>query len=401
MSGKMNVDFVTIPWENHMQLPKKSDRPIRIRLSLNALQNSKSPKSSTLAISPTRPVPPMSLPDVQPQKQKQQHNGINGTIVGDVVVDPSGRLVANLELTRTIGDRVEKTIHPALIEVEGEIPVHDIEVQKENSCSSDQHVPRRGRGRPKGSRNKRRSGSRKPSKSLKPIREFDSSTYDERKIKQYIRDGVLPDGWRAVRHQRGVSGGARTKGSYMTYLAPDNSRFRSLVAVYRFLGKLPPSKSSSSSSSSRSGSRSNQRRRKRRKVVYNNGNLGCSKCRFSSNGCVRCRSALEEEEEDDDDNVENDDSFGLEQQRQQQQVRSSDDGDTMSFDSDTGSGSSPSSSSSETTMCPNNHNLEMIVVNKEEVHCDRCDILQMVGTHIRGCRLCDWDICESCCGEKK
>merc|ERR1712146_303163 len=102
MSGKTALDFVTIPWENRMDLPKKSDRPIRICLSLNALRNSKSPKSSSLAISPTREVPPMSLPDIQPTPKQ---DGINGTIVGEVVVDPSGRLVANIELTRTIGDR--------------------------------------------------------------------------------------------------------------------------------------------------------------------------------------------------------------------------------------------------------------------------------------------------------
>ena len=375
-----------------MELPKKSDRPIRIRLSLNALQNSKSPKSSTLAISPTRAVPSLSLPDVQPQTQ----DGINGTIVGDVVVDPAGRLVANLELTRTIGDRVEKIVHPALIEVEGEIPVREAKMQKENTLtsssslsSSSEHVPRRGRGRPKGSRNKRRSGSRKPPKALKPIHPFDSSTYDERKIKEYIRNGVLPEGWRAVRHQRGVSGGARTKGSYMTYLAPDNSRFRSLVAVYRFLGKLPPLESNSSSGSGR-----NQRRRKRRKVVYNNGRLGCSKCRFSSNGCVRCRAALEESSGEDEDA-----SMSSISPLPPQPVRSSDDGDTMSFE-DSDHSASPSSSSSEVITCPNSHNLEEIVVDKEGVQCDRCDIPQVVGTHIRGCRLCDWDICESCCVSK-
>ena len=128
MSGKGILDYVTIPWENGMELPKKSDRPIQIRLSLNALKNSKSPKSSTLAISPTRDVPPMSLPEPTPKQ-----DGINGTIVGEVVVDPSGRLVAQLELTRTIGDHVEKIIHPALIEVEGEIPV---KVEKENKITS-------------------------------------------------------------------------------------------------------------------------------------------------------------------------------------------------------------------------------------------------------------------------
>ncbi len=377
-----------------MDLPKKSDRPIRICLSLNALRNSKSPKSSSLAISPTREVPPMSLPDIQPTPKQ---DGINGTIVGEVVVDPSGRLVANIELTRTIGDRIEKVVHPALIEVEGEIPVRESTIQKENKItssssvpsSSSEHVPRRGRGRPKGSRNKRRSGSRKPSKALKPIHPFDSSTYDERKIKEYIRNGVLPDGWRAVRHQRGVSGGARTKGSYMTYLAPDNSRFRSLVAVYRFLGKLPPLQSNSSSSSSR-----NQRRRKRRKVVYNNGRLGCSKCRFSSNGCVRCRAALEASSGEDDDEGT---ASSTSSSPPLLQVRSSD--EAISFDSDDNS-ASPLNSSSEGVTCPQHHNLEEIVVDKDGVHCDCCDIPQVVGTRIRGCRLCDWDICESCCVSK-
>ena len=300
--------------------------------------------------------------------------------------------------------------------------VHENNTHRTEHKNSDTaQVPRRGRGRPKGSRNKRRSGSRKPSKPLKPIHPFDSSTYDERKIKEYIRNGVLPDGWRAVRHQRGVSGGARTKGSYMTYLAPDNSRFRSLVAVYRFLGKLPPLQPNSSSSSSR-----NQRRRKRRKVVYNNGRLGCSKCRFSSNGCVRsvrrlivtlyhsltylyeilnsrfalsltqvrCRAALEQSSGDDE---EEGTASSTSSSPPLLQVRSSD--EAISFDSDDNS-ASPLNSSSEGVTCPQHHNLEEIVVDKDGVHCDCCDIPQVVGTRIRGCRLCDWDICESCCVSK-
>ena len=51
----------------------------------------------------------------------------------------------------------------------------------------------------------------------------------------------------------------------------------------------------------------------------------------------------------------------------------------------------------ESCRCPGGHALESFVTPHPRFNCDVCQARQPAGASMRGCRICDYDVCESCC----
>ena len=54
----------------------------------------------------------------------------------------------------------------------------------------------------------------------------------------------------------------------------------------------------------------------------------------------------------------------------------------------------------ERTTCPGKHVLSSFSTPDAEFSCDVCRTVFRTGTHMYGCRECDWDICEKCVTSK-
>ena len=323
--SSLEQDHVVLPWTNRIAVSSElsssssSSPPPPLEISLTLGSSRRSVLSSAVTKS-------------NDTTTKKDTAGCDGTIVGDVWVDPSGRVVATVELRSRdpATGKVSSSLRRAYLNVE-DIILEDEEIFDREKEVDDTLIRPPSQSRlcssSESSRRRCRKGPRRP---LPPSSSSTSSATASEAVSAYkrLRRGILPPGWKAVRHQRGVSGGSRTKGSYTTYLAPDRSRFRSLIAVYRYLGYPKLSREDKKRMAAEKRRRRDPiasdedvpdlgcydesetydaaiRPRPKRQRSLSDALLsssGCSKCRYSTKGCAACshrRCRAEEEDEED------------------------------------------------------------------------------------------------------